>query len=63
MADETRREKLRGEMVKTRPFMQPGDVVTATLIDELRALSLGGQENTISQQVPLQPTGAARRAP
>jgi len=53
MADETRREKLRGEMVKTQPFMQPGDVVTATLIDELRALSLGGQENTIRQQVPL----------
>ncbi len=63
MADEIRREKLRGEMVKTRPFMQPGDVVTATLIDDLRALSLGGQENTISQQVPLQPKGAARRAP
>ncbi len=63
MADEIRREKLRGEMVKTRPFMQPGDVVTATLMDELRTLSLGGQENTISQHVPLQPAGAARRAP
>src|SRR5882724_3786767 len=47
MADEARREALRAEMTKGRPFMKPGDVVTATLHDELRGQSLGGQENSV----------------
>jgi hypothetical protein len=49
--------------VKTRPFMQPGDVVTATLIDERGALSLGGQENKIIPPGPRDSAGSARRAP
>jgi 2-keto-4-pentenoate hydratase/2-oxohepta-3-ene-1,7-dioic acid hydratase in catechol pathway len=48
MADTVRRDELRVEMVKFRPFMQPGDVVTATLADTLRNRALGGQENTIA---------------
>jgi 2-keto-4-pentenoate hydratase/2-oxohepta-3-ene-1,7-dioic acid hydratase in catechol pathway len=48
MADTMRRDELRLEMVKVRPFMQPGDMVTATLEDTLRQLSLGGQENPIA---------------
>ena len=47
MADEPRREALRVEMVKTRPFMSPGDVVRATLHDDLHGRPLGGQENSI----------------
>jgi 2-keto-4-pentenoate hydratase/2-oxohepta-3-ene-1,7-dioic acid hydratase in catechol pathway len=63
MADETRRDKLRLEMVKTRPFMQPGDVVSSTLVDDLSGLSLGGQENTIALPRPREAVGASRRAP
>jgi hypothetical protein len=48
MADTQRRDELRVEMVKFRPFMQPGDLVTATLVDRLRQRSLGGQENVIA---------------
>src|SRR5579859_2466636 len=47
MADEARREALRKEMTKGRPFMQPGDVVRATLHDDLKGQSLGGQENAV----------------
>ena len=47
MADEARRDALRAEMTKGRPFMKPGDVVTATLHDDLRGQSLGGQENSV----------------
>lgn len=54
MADTVRRDELRAEMVKSRPFMQPGDVVTATLVDGLRQRPLGGQENTIAAP-PAQP--------
>jgi len=48
MADTVRRDELRAEMVKFRPFMQPGDIVTATLTDTLRQQALGGQENAIA---------------
>jgi len=47
MADEARREALRIEMTKGRPFMKAGDVVRATLHDDLRGRALGGQANTI----------------
>jgi len=47
MADEARREALRQEMTKGRPFMRPGDVVRATLHDDLKGQSLGGQENAV----------------
>jgi 2-keto-4-pentenoate hydratase/2-oxohepta-3-ene-1,7-dioic acid hydratase in catechol pathway len=47
MADEARREALRTEMTKGRPFMKPGDVVRATLHDDLRRQPLGGQENSV----------------
>jgi 2-keto-4-pentenoate hydratase/2-oxohepta-3-ene-1,7-dioic acid hydratase in catechol pathway len=47
MADAPRRDKLRVEMAKFRPFMKPGDVVTATLVDTLRNQPIGGQENRI----------------
>ncbi len=46
LADETRRDELRLEMTKGRPFLQPGDVVTATLRDG-RGKSLGGLANRI----------------
>jgi 2-keto-4-pentenoate hydratase/2-oxohepta-3-ene-1,7-dioic acid hydratase in catechol pathway len=48
MADTVRRDELRVEMVKFRPFMKPGDVVTATLVDTLRDQQIGGQENRIA---------------
>jgi len=47
MADTQRRDELRVEMAKLRPFMQPGDIVTATLFSALHDKSLGGQENMI----------------
>jgi 2-keto-4-pentenoate hydratase/2-oxohepta-3-ene-1,7-dioic acid hydratase in catechol pathway len=47
MEDEPRRQALRAEMTKGRPFMRAGDVVRATLHDDLRGMSLGGQENTV----------------
>ena len=33
LADEARRDGLRNEMTKGRPFLRHGDVVTATLTD------------------------------
>ena len=47
MADGTRRDELRVEMAKFRPFLQPGDVVTASLYDQHTGLSLGGQQNRV----------------
>lgn len=47
MADEVRREALRVEMAAFRPFLKPGDVVTATLYDNRTKTSLGGLENRI----------------
>ena len=47
LADETRRQELRIEMSKFRPFLQPGDVVTATLYDGSRGISLGGLSNRV----------------
>ncbi len=46
LADEARRDELRIEMTKGRPFLQPGDIVTATLNDA-RGKSLGGLANKI----------------
>jgi 2-keto-4-pentenoate hydratase/2-oxohepta-3-ene-1,7-dioic acid hydratase in catechol pathway len=46
MADETRRDELRIEMTTGRPFLQPGDLVTATLSD-LLGNSLGGLANPV----------------
>jgi 2-keto-4-pentenoate hydratase/2-oxohepta-3-ene-1,7-dioic acid hydratase in catechol pathway len=54
MADAVRRDELRVEMAKFRPFMKPGDVVTANLVDTLRHQALGGQENTIASTPPAQ---------
>jgi 2-keto-4-pentenoate hydratase/2-oxohepta-3-ene-1,7-dioic acid hydratase in catechol pathway len=48
MDDDVRREALRAEMVKTRPFMKPGDVVTAMLRDVRTGRSLGGLANRIA---------------
>ena len=47
MDDEARRDALRTEMMRTRPFMQPGDIVTATLRDVRSGRLLGGLANTI----------------
>jgi 2-keto-4-pentenoate hydratase/2-oxohepta-3-ene-1,7-dioic acid hydratase in catechol pathway len=47
MADEARRDALRVEMTKGRPFMKTGDVVRATLHDDLRGSSLGGLANPV----------------
>jgi 2-keto-4-pentenoate hydratase/2-oxohepta-3-ene-1,7-dioic acid hydratase in catechol pathway len=47
MADEARRDALRIEMTKGRPFMKAGDVVRATLHDDLQGRALGGQANPI----------------
>lgn len=46
LADEVRRDALRVEMTKGRPFLQPGDVVTATLFDR-RGHALGGLANRV----------------
>ena len=46
LKDDLRRDELRMEMSAGRPFLQPGDLVTATLADS-RGLSLGGLANRI----------------
>lgn len=48
MADDVRRDALRIEMAAFRPFLKPGDVVTATLHDRTFDISLGGLENHIT---------------
>ncbi len=48
MEDTVRRDAFRVEIVKTRPFMKAGDVVTATLHDSRLNISLGGHENTVA---------------
>src|SRR6266404_903634 len=48
MEDNVRRDTFRVEIVKTRPFMKAGDVVTATLHDSRLNKSLGGHENTVA---------------
>lgn len=47
LADTLRRDELRVEMSKGRPFLQPGDVVTATLADK-RGRQLGGLSNKVA---------------
>jgi 2-keto-4-pentenoate hydratase/2-oxohepta-3-ene-1,7-dioic acid hydratase in catechol pathway len=47
MADDARRDALRVEMTKGRPFMKAGDVVKATLHDDLHGRALGGQANAV----------------
>lgn len=48
LADDLRRDELRVEMTKARPFLQPGDIVSATLAD-IRGRQLGGLHNKIVQ--------------
>ena len=45
LADEVRREKLRHELSRGKPFLQPGDVVTATLT--MSGDAIGGLANRI----------------
>ncbi len=47
-ADELRTKALRAEMTKGRPFLQPGDVVTASLTDCRQNVPLGRQQNRIA---------------
>lgn len=49
LADSVRRDELRVEMVKARPFLQPGDVVTASLRDLSSGRDLGRLENRVAQ--------------
>jgi 2-keto-4-pentenoate hydratase/2-oxohepta-3-ene-1,7-dioic acid hydratase in catechol pathway len=46
--DAARRDALRIEMVKSRPFMQPGDVLTLTLRDARENKLLGGMTSKIA---------------
>lgn len=46
--DVARRDALRVEMVKARPFMQPGDVMTLTLRDARDGKLLGGMTSKIA---------------
>ena len=46
--DEIRRDELRTEMTKGRPFLRPGDVVTATLVETGSGRVLGGLSNTVA---------------
>jgi 2-keto-4-pentenoate hydratase/2-oxohepta-3-ene-1,7-dioic acid hydratase in catechol pathway len=50
MSDEVRREALRVEMAAFRPFLKPGDVVTARMHDHSYDRSLGGLENLIAAE-------------
>lgn len=47
--DTVRRDELRIEMVKARPFLRPGDVVTASLRDLRTGRDLGGLENRVAE--------------
>ncbi len=47
LADDVRRDELRVEMTAGRPFLKPGDVVTATLV-QAGGQSLGGLANTVA---------------
>ena len=49
LADEARRDALRVEMQKGRPFLKPGNVVTATMTGPNGA-SLGGMANTVQDE-------------
>jgi len=48
LADEARRDGLRAEMTKGRPFLRHGDVVTATLTDLESGHCLGGLSNRVA---------------
>jgi 2-keto-4-pentenoate hydratase/2-oxohepta-3-ene-1,7-dioic acid hydratase in catechol pathway len=62
MADEARRDALRVEMTKGRPFMKPGDTVRATLYDNHRATSLGGLANPVVELAAASHVSAVRSA-
>ena len=47
LADEVRRDELRAEMTKGRPFLRHGDLVTATLTDLESGRCLGGLCNCV----------------
>jgi 2-keto-4-pentenoate hydratase/2-oxohepta-3-ene-1,7-dioic acid hydratase in catechol pathway len=55
MADGPRRDALRVEMTKGRPFMKPGDVVKATLHDDHRGTFVGGLANPVVEIVATHP--------
>jgi 2-keto-4-pentenoate hydratase/2-oxohepta-3-ene-1,7-dioic acid hydratase in catechol pathway len=50
LADSVRRNELRVEMSKGRPFLQPGDVVRASLRDLRSGQDLGRLENPIAEE-------------
>jgi 2-keto-4-pentenoate hydratase/2-oxohepta-3-ene-1,7-dioic acid hydratase in catechol pathway len=52
LADDVRKDELRVEMTKGRPFLRHGDVVTATLRDVASGLDLGGLCNTVVDAQP-----------
>jgi 2-keto-4-pentenoate hydratase/2-oxohepta-3-ene-1,7-dioic acid hydratase in catechol pathway len=47
LADDARRDELRIEMTKGRPFLKHGDRVTAELVDTRDGSFLGGLHNTV----------------
>jgi 2-keto-4-pentenoate hydratase/2-oxohepta-3-ene-1,7-dioic acid hydratase in catechol pathway len=47
LADDLRRDELRIEMTKGRPFLKQGDVVTAEMVDVRGGGFLGGLHNTV----------------
>ena len=58
MADDARRDALRVEMTKGRPFMKTGDVVRATLHDDMRSSPLGGLANPVVEMTPAKAAGS-----
>lgn len=48
MADDARRDALRIEMTKTRPFLAPGDIVRATMTDLRNGEQFGGLANLVA---------------
>jgi 2-keto-4-pentenoate hydratase/2-oxohepta-3-ene-1,7-dioic acid hydratase in catechol pathway len=62
MADDARRDALRIEMTKSRPFMKAGDVVKATLHDDLHGRALGGQANTVVELAAASPAASTAKS-
>jgi 2-keto-4-pentenoate hydratase/2-oxohepta-3-ene-1,7-dioic acid hydratase in catechol pathway len=52
LADDVRRDELRVEMTRGRPFLRHGDVMTATLRDVVSGLDFGGLCNTVVDADP-----------
>ena len=62
LADEARRDGLRVEMSKGRPFLRHGDVVTATLTELESGRCLGGLCNRVVDEAPEQGRASQRRS-